>query len=270
MPGFESRTLSRHVHRSIPTEAVVGTYWFVEMLVRINSVGTKVVWLLAILTAVFSSRYFFPGLLRPPETQLVARHSFWAILHIGAAILAIAAGPFQFVAAVRNRQPRVHRGLGYMYVTAVVLSGLAGARLSPDTPKFFSQSMTDAATRTSFGNLPRLAGSRIDDIFAEKEFWPTAASFFLLSLAWLWTTAMALWRARQRRFDLHRAWMTRSYSLTFAAVTVRVFALALALLSQNPRFAAIAAVCSWPLNLLVAESFIRLGRVATDGATTSA
>lgn len=215
------------------------------------------VWLPAILMAAFASRYFFPGLLRSPESQLVARNSFWAILHIGAAIMAISTGPFQFVAALRNEHPRVHRGLGYMYVTAVLLSGLAGMRLSPDTAKFFSQSMTDAATTTSFGNLPRLAGYGVGDIFAEKELWPTIPSFFLLSLAWLGSTGMALWRACQRQFDLHRAWMTRSYSLTFGAVTVRALSLALALLSQNPRFAAIAAVCSWPLNLLVAESIIR-------------
>lgn len=228
------------------------------------------VWLPAILLAVFASRYFFPGLLRPPETQLVARHSLWAILHIGPAIIAIAAGPFQFVATLRKRQPRVHRGLGYMYVTAVALSGLAGVRLSPDTARFFSQAMTDAAATTSFGNLPRLAGYRVADIFTEKELWPVVPSFFLLSLAWLWTTGMAFWRARQRRFDLHRAWMTRSYSLTFAAVTVRVLALTLALLLHNPRFAAIAAVCSWPLNLLVAEFLIRSGRTVTDGATATA
>lgn len=240
------------------------------MLVRINSVSAKVVWLLAILMAVFASRYFFLGLLRPPETQLVARHSFWAILHIGPAIIAIAAGPFQFVAALRNRQPRVHRGLGYMYVAAVVLSGLAGILLSPDTAKFFSQSMTDATTTTSFGNLPRLAGYRVGDIFAEKELWPTVPSFFVLSLAWLWTTGMALLRARQRRFDLHRAWMTRSYSLTFGAVTVRALALTLALLSRNPRFAAIAAVCSWPLNLLVAESLICSGRTVANRTTATA
>lgn len=42
-------------------------------------------WLSAILMAVFASRYFFPALLRPPETQLATRHSFWALLHIGAA-----------------------------------------------------------------------------------------------------------------------------------------------------------------------------------------
>lgn len=228
-----------------------------ELLAKINSVRTKIVWLPAILMAVFASRYFFPGLLRSPESQLVGRHSFWVILHIGAAIIAISAGPFQFVVALRNGHPSVHRGLGYVYVTAVLLSGLAGMRLSPDTAKFFSQSMTDAATTTSFGNLPRLAGYGVGDIFTERELWPTVPSFFLLSLAWLGTTGMALWRARQRQFGLHRAWMTRSYSLTFGAVTVRALAPALALLSQNPRFAAIAAVCSWPLNLLVAESIIR-------------
>ena len=41
-------------------------------------------WLSAILMAIFASRYFFPALLRPPETQLVTRHSFW-VLHTGAA-----------------------------------------------------------------------------------------------------------------------------------------------------------------------------------------
>ena len=117
-------------------------------------------------------------------------------------------------------------------------------RESPDTAKFFSQSMTDAATTTSFGNLPRLAGYRVGEVFTEKELWPTVSSFFLLSLAWLWTTGMAFWRPRQRQFDLHRAWMTRSYSLTFGAVTVRALALPLALLSQDPRFAAIAAAWS--------------------------
>jgi len=249
---------------------LVRTYSSVKMLVRISSVRTMIVWLLAILMAVFASRYFFPGLLRPPETQLVARHSFWAILHIGGAIIAIVAGPFQFVTSLRNGQPRVHRGLGYLYVTAVMLSGIAGVRLSPDSAKYFSQAMTDAATTTSFGYLPRLAGYHAGEIFTEKELWPTVPSFFLLSLAWLWTTGMALWRARQRQFDLHRAWMTRSYSLTFGAVTIRVLSFPLALLSQNPLFAAIAAVWSWPLNLLVAEFLIRSGSTVSDRTTATA
>ena len=243
------------------------------MLVRFKAAGTKTVWLSAILMAVFASRYLFPTLLRPPETQLVARHSFWVLLHIWAGSIAIAAGPFQFVAALRNGHPHFHRGLGYAYVTAVLLSGFAGVRLSPDTATFFSQSMTDAAITTSFGNLPRLAGYRVGEIFTEKELWPTGASFFLLSLVWLAITGMALWRARRGQFDLHRAWMIRSYSLTFGAVTVRALALPLALLSQNPRFAAIAAAWSWPLNLMIAEFAIRSVRPrepVADGSTGQA
>jgi Predicted membrane protein (DUF2306) len=232
----------------------------VELFVRTNSVWAKFVWLSAILMAVSASRYFFSGLVRPPEALLIGRHSFWAILHIGAAIIAIAAGPPQFFVALRNQHPRVHRGLGYAYVTAVMLSGVAGMRLSPDTAKFFSQAMTDATTTTAFGKLPRLAGYAVGDIFTERDLWPTVPSFFLLSLAWLGTTGMAFWRARQRQFDQHRAWMTRSYSLTFAAVTVRTLALPLALLSQNPRFAAVAAAWSWPLNIIVADFIIRSTR----------
>jgi hypothetical protein len=229
------------------------------MLVKIKAAGTEIVWLSAILMAVFASRYFFPGLLAPPETRLLARHSFWALLHIGAAAIAIATGPFQFIAALRTGHPFLHRGIGYVYVAAVVVSGLAGVRLSPDTATFFSDAMADAIVRTSLGNLPRLAGFHAGEGFSEKELWPVVLSFFLLSLVWLWTTGMAFWRARQRRFDLHRAWMIRSYSLTFGAVTIRALTLPLALLSQNPRFAAIAAVSSWPLNLVVAGYVIRFG-----------
>lgn len=246
------------------------------MLVRFKTAGTNIVWLSAILMAVFASRYFFPTLLRPPETQLVARHSFWVLLHIWAATIAIAAGPFQFVTALRNGHRPLHRGLGYVYVTAVLLSGLAGVRLSPDTATFFSQSMTDAATTTSFGNLPRLAGYRVGEIFTKKELWPTVVSFFLLSLVWLGITGMALWRVRRRQFDLHRSWMVRSYSLTFGAVTVRALAIPLALLSQSPRFAAIAAAWSWPLNLMIAEFTIRSvrtrepnGRQVADSSAAS-
>ena len=230
------------------------------MLVRVRAAGTEILWLSAIVMAVLASRYFFPELLRPPETQLVARHSFWAHLHIGAAAIAIAAGPFQFAAALRTGHPLLHRAIGYVYVVAVLLSGVAGVRLSPDTAKFFSEAMTDASSTTALGFLPRLAGYRVGDSYAEKELWPVGLSFLLLSLVWLWTTGMAFWRARQRRFELHRAWMIRSYSLTFGAITIRALTLPLSFLSQNPKFAAIAAVCSWPLNLIMASLVIRSER----------
>jgi hypothetical protein len=44
-----------------------------------------------------------------------------------------------------------------------------------------------------------------------------------LALAWLYTGAKAFSAARQRDFVAHRRWMIRNFSLTFAAVTLRLY-----------------------------------------------
>jgi Predicted membrane protein (DUF2306) len=58
--------------------------------------------------------------------------------------------------------------------------------------------------------------------------------FGTLALAWLLTAALAFARARQQRFDEHRAWMMRSYSLTFAAATARLAGLPILVLTRAP------------------------------------
>ena len=81
--------------------------------------------------------------------------------------------------------------------------------------------------------------------------------FGTLALLWLSTATLAFVRARQRCFDEHRAWMMRSYSLTFAAATVRLAGLPMLVLTRDPVVAITCTFWSWTLNLVVAEWLIR-------------
>jgi hypothetical protein len=97
-------------------------------------------------------------------------------------------------------------------------------------------------------------------------------AFAALSITWIVTSAAALVRARQRRFADHRAWMMRSYSLTFAAVTVRLMAVPLFFVTQDPVVAITLTFWSWVLDLMVAEWLVRraLRAVALRTLTGSA
>jgi len=219
------------------------------MTSRVQRGATVVVWGLALLVAAFSARYLFlsPERILPPEllqqltaflgnnssrmnlsagVDVYARHPLLVRVHIGGGIVALVLGLFQFLGSLRVARPALHRLLGRLYLASILLSGSVGlplAVLSVDSYR------------------PALVGP----------------SFGTLAVAWLFVSAMAFRRARERRFDQHRAWMLRSYSLTFAAVTVRLVAAFGALLFRDPLLAVNAGFLSWPLNLLVAELLIR-------------
>lgn len=92
---------------------------------------------------------------------------------------------------------------------------------------------------------------------------PTHIGFGLLAVLWLGTTATAYRHIRAGQQVAHRRWMTRSYALTFAAVTLRIYLpLSFAVgLPFEPAYQAISWLC-WVPNLIVAEWFI-LPRMAT-------
>jgi uncharacterized membrane protein len=210
-------------------------------------------WVLAFAVAIASLRYFLipPVWLNPPVLDqvslltsaeaeaarsaapyLYANHRILLLSHITGGIVAITLGLFQFARSLRESRPRLHRALGMTYVLAVVGASMVGFPLS-----FYS-----------IGGAPEAMKPR---------FYPVVVGFASLSLAWLAITAMAYIRARQHRYDEHRAWMIRSYSLTFAAVTVRLISPVLLILSSDVVFTVNASILSWPLNLIVAELLIR-------------
>jgi uncharacterized membrane protein len=159
-------------------------------------------------------------------------------LHVAGGGLALALGPF-LIGGPRARRAR-HRVLGKLYVTAVLLGGTGGLSLAP----------------FSYGG------------------WVTHLGFGALGIAWIGVTCAAWIRIRQGDVAGHRAWMTRSFLLTLAAVTLRIYLPLAGLLgvSFETSYPFISWLC-WVPNLLVAELLVRRpgwSRSPALGAASSA
>jgi uncharacterized membrane protein len=151
----------------------------------------------------------------------------WLVVHASCAGTALLLGPWQFFPAIRGARPAVHRWIGRSYVTLCLVGGVSGAML---------------AWNTTAGDVAR---------------W----GFSLLAVSWLTVTSLGYLAARRRDFVSHRRWMIRSFALTFAAVTLRLYIplSAVAGLSLAFAYPIIAWVC-WVPNLAVAEAWIRSRR----------
>jgi hypothetical protein len=158
-----------------------------------------------------------------PDTNTFVRPRL--VIHAISAGTAILIGPWQFVASTPWRRAPLHRWVGRAYLTLCAVGGTSGLLL---------------ATGSSAGDVAR---------------W----GFGLLAAAWLAANAMGYRAALARDFQAHRRWMIRSFALTFAAVTLRLYlplATVAAGLSFQLAYPAIAWAC-WVPNLIVAELWIR-------------
>jgi uncharacterized membrane protein len=178
--------------------------------------------------ALVSWRYLSPT---APIPELVATNAYrlpWLVIHAATAATALLIGPWQFLPKLRATRPLLHRWMGRVYVAACLVGGLTGFVL---------------ALGASTGPV-------------------STAGFGLLAIAWTYSTAMA-WRLAMRRdFAAHRRWMIRSFALTFAAVTLRLYLpIAPALpVSMEDAYRAISFLC-WAPNLLLAEIYLRKGMI---------
>lgn len=158
-------------------------------------------------------------------------------LHIVAAAVALLVGPFQLARSLRDRHPQVHRVMGRIYVVACLLGGVCGGAI---------------ALTTSSGLV-------------------AGFGFLGLALGWLLCTTMGLRRILQGDVLDHQRWMRRSFALTFAAVTLRVY-LGVSLgagLDFDQAYPAIAWLC-WLPNLLVIELWLRRQRRRSVGVSSPA
>lgn len=146
-------------------------------------------------------------------------------VHVAASGVAMLVGAFQFFKPLRARAPTLHRWIGRIYVAACVIGGVAGGIIALSS------------------NAGPIAG------------W----GFLTLALLWVPFTLLALRAAMQRDFVAHERWMIRSFALTFAAVTLRIY-LPVAIIQNQGEFPLDAyraiAWLAWAPNLIVAELFI--------------
>ncbi|MFD0617017.1 DUF2306 domain-containing protein [Paenibacillus sp. GCM10027629] len=150
---------------------------------------------------------------------------YFLYAHIVTGALALLIGPFQIFRKQRHAKSRdMHRCLGMVYVISIFISGIVNIYLS----------------------LYATAG------------WIAQTGFIALDLAWMFTTYMAVAKIMRQDLPTHRNWMLRSYALTFAAVTLRVYLgpLSLALGDFELAYRFTAWLC-WVPNLVIIEMVIR-------------
>ncbi len=177
--------------------------------------------------------------LRPSALQARAADAPLALFaHLGASAVALALGPFQLSTRLRSRRLGLHRWMGRIYILSVVAGGLSAIALAT----------------TSSGGVP------------------AHAAFGLLGGLWVLTAVIAYQRIRVYDIADHRRWTIRSYSLAFAAVTLRIYlplAVGVMRIPFDQAYPAIAWLC-WVPNLIVAEWwFLRRSPVSAHAPSPS-
>ncbi len=130
------------------------------------------------------------AMLHPDMRATFEVHRVGIYTHVFASSIALFVGPFQLWSRLRLSRPTLHRWLGRFYLgVGVLVGGLAGLFMALH----------------AFGGVVARLG------------------FGFLAVAWLYTGLRAYQAIRGRNVSAHRRWMIRNFSLTFAAVTLRIW-----------------------------------------------
>jgi uncharacterized membrane protein len=189
----------------------------------------KVLWYLLALFAFTDGlgalRYLFPHVPFPSPLDNFTQRRIALSVHAFGGAIALLAGPLQFVPRFRESNWNRHRFLGWIYCAAVVLGWCASLCIAPHA----------------------------------QTGWVAASGFLTLGVAWIVTTGLAVRFILRGDALTHRRWMIRSYALTAAAITLRIY-LPVSIVFHWPyaiAYPAIAWLC-WIPNALAAEVYLRL------------
>jgi hypothetical protein len=160
---------------------------------------------------------------------------YWRIgfyAHVFTSVFVLLAGATQFSKYLIFKFPRFHRAMGYSYVWLVLFVSGPGAMAMA--------------------------------IHANGGF-PSRASFVLQTIMWLSFTGAAWYYAVKKKFIRHAECMLLSYSLTFAAVTLRVLKIAFTLMEVKfnrpvDQYITVAWM-SWVPNMIIAAMLIHFGLI---------
>ena len=160
----------------------------------------------------------------PNFGEHITKRNLTLIAHISAAPIALIIGAIQLLPKKRAKRPALHRWLGRVYGFAILIGGISGLMLAIN----------------ALGGI--VAG----------------LGFGILAILWMGTTMQAIRMAMMQNFNQHRKWMIRSFALTFAAVTLRLYLLGFTLAGFGYIEATfyIAWLC-WLPNIIFAEWWIK-------------
>jgi len=146
-------------------------------------------------------------------------------VHVFTSMFVLPAGFTQFSPTVLKRWPKLHRVMGYIYVTDILL-------------------VTGPA-------------SLIMSFYANGGIYSQTA-FVILAVLWWYCTLTALLKIRRRDIQAHRAFMIRSYALTLSAVTLRAWKFAIVYIAHPHPMEVYRAVAwlGWTINIAAAELII--------------
>jgi uncharacterized membrane protein len=146
-------------------------------------------------------------------------------VHVYTCIFILLAGFIQFSKNIRNKFPKVHKNTGRFYVLGILLlAGPSGLVMG-----YYANGGPVAQT-----------------------------AFCLLAALWMYFTAMAFNRIKNRDITGHRKFMYRSYALTLSAISLRLFKwIIVTLFHPAPMDTyVLVAWLGWVVNLVICELII--------------
>ncbi|MFW0716304.1 DUF2306 domain-containing protein [Pedobacter sp. N23S346] len=162
------------------------------------------------------------------QTEVIRNNTYLLVfyVHVYSAIFVLLAGFTQFNAKILTKYPRIHRALGYLYVSFVLIfAAPSGIYIG-----WFANGGLIAKT-----------------------------SFIILGILWLWFTVNATKLIIERKIKAHKNMMYRSFALATSAITLRLWKVILVYLFHPAPMDLyqVIAWLGWIPNLLIAEWLIR-------------
>ena len=187
---------------------------------------------LAIIVALYGISFpiRLPGMQDEFHLRYLEMSQLLVFMHVVGAGIALLITPIQFM--IYRKNCTLHRYLGRVYFLAVIVGSIGGYYMA----------------WYAFGGIVSTLG------------------LGTLNTLWWSFTLLAVIFARQGNIAAHRQWMIRSFSLTFAAVTLRLISPLLHAVLDEVTAQQAVYWLSWSLNLAVAQWWINRRRVATWGA----
>lgn len=193
----------------------------------LNKAGLYVIAFFAVAISLYALSYYLSAHGFLASKGNLSSTPYWRTafyIHAGSGSIALGTGWLQFLKKFRKRNINRHRLTGKIYTIAILVFGATSGMV--------------LAINASGGLVAKLG-------------------FGCLALAWFFTTLQGWLFIVKGNVLQHRLWMTRSYAITLAAVTLRIW-LPLALVCNLPiqdAYPAISWFC-WVPNVLVTEWII--------------